>query len=66
VQEGGWEEGDVSKHLVEAVDMAVGDMRLTTLMARCVRVPRFEGRMRSCPVFDMKVRVIGKVRVKGA
>jgi hypothetical protein len=36
VQDGGWEEGDVSvsEHLVEAVDMVVGDMRLTTLMAR--------------------------------
>ena len=27
-------EDDVSKHLVEAVDMAVGDMRLAELIAR--------------------------------
>ncbi len=34
MQDGGWEEDGVSKHLVEAVDMDVGDMRLTALMAR--------------------------------
>ena len=66
MRDGRFEEDGVSKHLVEAVDMAVSDVRLSTLIARWPTVPRGEARMRSCSGFNTLGESHWEVRVKVA